>query len=67
VKQSGVEQHYNKMPGDSKNHGGGRKNAGQMPAFVKGQQTIFGIYLVVLPMQPRQKRGGTRQKTSGFL
>jgi hypothetical protein len=30
------------MPGDNKNHGGGRKNAGRMPAFVKGQQTIFG-------------------------
>jgi hypothetical protein len=30
------------MPSDNKNHGGGRKNAGQIPAFVKGQQTIFG-------------------------
>ena len=41
MKHSGAEQR-NKMPGNNKNHGGERKNAGRMPAFVKGQQTIFG-------------------------
>jgi hypothetical protein len=34
VKHIEVEQrNHNKMSGDKKNHGGGRKNAGQMPAL----------------------------------
>jgi hypothetical protein len=62
VKHSGAEQR-NKMPGNNKNHGGERKNAGRMPAFVKGQQTIFGGAVNAA----KTKKGGTRQKRSEFL